>query len=159
MNLKLSHMMTVTVVLAIVFAVLTRSPLQSALGIGGIVALLCGWYFYAMLRRNPLKQVLATLPNDPDEQIAVLEQGLEACNAFDTRSIAQARYLLMKLYRTENRHEQALDQGRAVLRLRDVEPSLENEVRREIAFCLELLGRTEEASMERMAAGDDVGRE
>jgi hypothetical protein len=156
MKLNLVHVMIITGVLAIVFAVLTSDPLQSVLGIGGVMAPLCGWFLFTVIRPNPLKQVLADLPVDPAEQIVVLEHGLETCNEFDVRTNAKARYLLMTLYHHDNRLEDAIDQGRTILRMRGVDPRFEDEVRGEIATCLDALGRSDEAYLERMAAGDKV---
>jgi hypothetical protein len=155
-RLNLVHLMIVTAVVSIVFGVLTSEPLESEIGIAAICALLSVWFFCSMLRPNPLKQVLANLPFDPDQQIAALEHGLDTCNPYDRRTNATARYRLMKLYQARERYEDAITQGRAVLRMRGLGRDLEIDVRRAIAACLDVRGRPGEAALERMAAGDSL---
>jgi tetratricopeptide (TPR) repeat protein len=106
------------------------------------------------LRPNPLKAVLTSLPAEPDEKIAALEQGLRAANPYDVRTNAAARYRLMELYKVRKRYEEAIDQGRSILRMSGLEQEFESEVRLELAVCLDFLGREEQAEAERMAAED-----
>ena len=65
-----------------------------------------------------------------------------------------ARYRLMELYKVRKRYEDAIKQGRAILATRGVRHNLENEVRVEVAICLDFLGKVEEAELERSAVTD-----
>ena len=105
---------------------------------------------------NPLKALLAQLPEDTDEKIAALENGLARCNPYDIRTNSLARYRLMELYKVRKRYQDAVDQGKSILATKGVNRELEDEVRVEIAVCLDFLGRADEAAMERMAVADDT---
>src|SRR5262249_47890458 len=72
----------------------------------------------------------------------------------DVRTNSAARFRLMELYKVRKRYEEAIDQGRAILRMSGLEDAFESEVRLELAVCLDFLGRADEAEAERMAAGD-----
>jgi tetratricopeptide (TPR) repeat protein len=122
----------------------------------GLCAVACVWFLGAMLWPNPLKTVLANLPDDPALRIDALEDGLARCNPFDLGKITQARYGLMQLYTIRKRYEEAINQGRLLLRMPALRHDLENEVRVELAACLDFLGRAEEAEAERMAVADKL---
>ena len=153
-RLKIVHVMIITLVLAIVFYALTSKPTDSIVGVIVLVFLTLVAPILWSLRPNPLKAVLANLPDDPDERIAALEQGLQTANPSDVRTNAAARYRLMELYKARKRYEEAIDQGRAILRMSGLKDEFESEVRLELAVCLDFLGRAGEAEAERMAAED-----
>ena len=113
-----------------------------------------------IFRPNPLKAVLESLPDDRDAQIGALEDGLARCNLYDVGTNSMKAYRLMELYKVRKRYEKAIEQGRSILAMSGVKRDLENEVRVELAICLDFLGRADEAEMERMAladGGDDWG--
>jgi tetratricopeptide (TPR) repeat protein len=153
-RLKIIHVMLITLVLAIVFYALTARPTESIVGVISLVLLTLIAPILWSLRPNPLKAVLANLPEDPDEQIAALEQGLQAANPADVRTNVAARYRLMGLYKVRKRYEEAVNQGRTIVRMGGSEDSFENAVRLELAACLDSLGRSDEAEAERLAASD-----
>jgi tetratricopeptide (TPR) repeat protein len=153
-RLKIVHVMLITLVLAIVFYALSSQPTDSIVGIIVLVFLLMVAPILWSLRPNPLKAVLANLPEEPDEKIAALEQGLQIANHHDVGTNVAARFRLMELYKVHKRYADAIDQGRAILRMRGLKEELECDVRLELAVCLDFLGRGDEAEMERMAAGD-----
>ncbi len=62
----------------------------------------------------------------------------------------------MELYKVRKRYQEAVDQGKSILAMKGVNRELEDEVRVEIAVCLDFLGRIDEAAMERMAVADDT---
>ncbi len=155
-RLNIYHIMIIVGVVAVVFGIL-RSPFrESVIGLTSLCAVACVWFLGAMLWPNPLKTVLAKLPDDPDERIAALEDGLARCNPFDLGKIFQARYGLMQMYTIRKRYEEAINQGRLLLRMPALRHDLENEVRVELAACLDFLGRDEEAEAERMAVADNL---
>jgi hypothetical protein len=153
-RLKIVHMMIIAGVLAIVFGVLNSRPFDSSIGLIGLVALGCVWLVIARLRPNPVKTVLANLPDDSDQQIAALEESLARCNPYDWRTNSVARYRLMELYKVRKRYEEAIKEGRLILAMKGVKQELENAVRVEIAMCLDFLGKAEEAERERSAVTD-----
>ena len=68
--------MLISGVFAIVFGVLNSRIEESVVGLTALVGL-GGVVLAVMMRRpNPLKAALKHLPEDPDERIAVLEEGL-----------------------------------------------------------------------------------
>jgi tetratricopeptide (TPR) repeat protein len=153
-RLKIIHVMLITLVLAIVFYALTSRPTESILGVVSLVLLTLIAPILWSLRPNPLKAVLANLPEDPDEQIAALEQGLQAANPADVRTNTAARYRLIGLYKFRKRYEEAVNQGRTIVRMSGLADSFERAVRLELAVCLDSLGRSDEAEAERLAASD-----
>src|SRR5262249_11508332 len=153
-RLKIVHVMIITLVLAIVFYALTSKPPDNVVGVIVLVFLTIVASILWSLRPNPLKAVLTSLPAEPDETIAALEQGLRAATPDEVRTNAAARYRLMELYKVRKRYEEAIDQGRSILRMSGLEQEFESEVRLELAVCLDFLGREEQAKAERMAAED-----
>jgi tetratricopeptide (TPR) repeat protein len=153
-RLKIVHVMLITLVLAIVFFALTSKPTDSVAGVIVIVFLAMVAPILWSLRPNPLKAVLANLPDEPEETIAALEQGLHTANPHDVRTNSAARFRLMELYKVRRRYEEAIDQGWAILRMSGLEDAFESEVRLELAVCLDFLNRADEAEAERMAAED-----
>ena len=77
-----------------------------------------------------------------------------SCNLYDVGTNSMAHYRLMELYKVKKRYEKAVEQGRSILAMNGVKRDLENEVRVELAICLDFLGRAEDAEMERMALAD-----
>ena len=153
-RLKIIHIMIIAGVLAVVFGVLNSRPSDSTIGLTALGALGGVWFLTTVVRPNPLKVVLANLPDDRDQRIAALEEGLARCNPYDWRTNSVARYRLMELYKVRKRYEDAIKQGRAILATRGVTHNLENEVRVEVAICLDFLGKAEEAELERSAVTD-----
>jgi hypothetical protein len=137
------------------FGVLSTRREESFLGITLLIAGGCLWLVVRMLRVNPLKVVPAQLPENTDEQIAALEDGLARCNPYDVSTNSLARYRLMELYEVRKRYQDAISQGKLILALNGINHELEDEVRVEIAVCLDFLGRTDEVAMERMAVADE----
>ena len=90
------------------------------------------------------------------ERIAALEVGLANCKPSDVGRNSQARYGLMQLYTTQKRYEEAINQGRLILQKGRVSNDLENNVRVELAFCLDSVGRAREAEAERMAVESNL---
>ncbi len=155
-RLNIVHVMIISGVFAVVFGALSMRPRDSVAALSGLVALGCLGLIVAMLRPNPLKAILANLPDDPDAGIAVLEVGLARRNSFDVGTTLLAHSRLMELYQARERYEEAIVQGRAILAMSDSRHRLEREVRVRIAICLDSLGRTEQADAERLAAADDL---
>jgi tetratricopeptide (TPR) repeat protein len=149
-RLKIVHIMLIAGVFAIVFGVLSTRPEESLFGLTLLIAIGCVWFVVRMLRVNPLKVVLAQLPENTDEKIAALEDGLARCNRYDVSTNSLARYRLMELYKVRKRYQDAIDQCKSILAMKGVNHELEDEVRVEIAVCLDFLGRSDEAAMERM---------
>jgi tetratricopeptide (TPR) repeat protein len=155
-RLKIVHIVIIVCTLAIVFGVLSTRLEESFLGLMLLIAVGFIWLVVRIMRVNPLKAVLAQLPENTDEKIAALEDGLARCNPYDVRTNSVARYRLMELYKVRKRYQDAVDQGRSILAMKGVNRELEDEVRVEIAICLDFLGRIDEAAMERMAVADDT---
>jgi hypothetical protein len=149
-RLNIIHVMIIAGVLAVVFYALSSNPRESVLGVTILICVIIVALILWSLRPNPLKAVLANLPDEPAEKIAALEQGLAICNPNDVNTNAVARYRLMELYKVDKRYQEAIDQGRTILRLRGLDNEVESEVRLELAVCLDFLGRTEESEVERM---------
>ena len=154
-RLKIIHIMLIAGVLAIVFGVLNSREFDSVVGLMLLHTLFCLWFIFMALRPNPLKSVLANLPENPDEQITSLEEGLARRNHYDADTAARARYRLMQLYKLRERYEEAITQGRSILAMKGVKLEFENAVRVEIATCLDSLGRGDQAEFERMAVTDE----
>ena len=155
-RLNIYHIMIIVGVVAVVFGILSSTFRESVIGLAGLCAVACVSFLGAMLWPNPLKTVLANLPDDLDERIAALEAGLARSNPFDLGRKSQARYGLMQLYTIRKRYDEAVNLGRLILRTTGVRRDLENEVRVELAACLDTLGRAEEAGAERMAVDDNL---
>ena len=150
-RLQILHVMIIAGVFAIVFAVLNSRVEESFLGIMILLAIAGAWIVVMALRPNPLKALLANLPENTDDKIAALEDGLARRNHYDVRTNALARYRLMEFYKVRKRYQEAIDQGKSILAMKGVNAELEDEVRVEITVCLDFLGRPDEAEMERMA--------
>ncbi len=60
----------------------------------------------------------------------------------------------MGLYKVRKRYEDAIEQGRSILRLMCMSDSFEAEVHLEIAICFDFLGRPDEAEAERQEAAE-----
>ena len=155
-HLKIVHIMLIAGVFAIVFGVLSTRREGSFLGLALLIAVGCVWLVVRRLRVNPLTAVLAQLPENTDEKIAALENGLARCNPYDVGTNSVARYRLMELFKVRKRYQDAIDQGKLILAMKGVNRELEDEVRVEIAVCLDFLGRIDEAAMERMAVADET---
>jgi tetratricopeptide (TPR) repeat protein len=155
-RLKIVHWMLIAGVLAIVFFALTARPGDSVAGVIILVFLTLIAPILWSFRSSPLKAVLANLPDDPDEQVAALEEGLARFHLHDVNTTSVARYRLMELYKVRKRYEEAIAQGRLILKSSGLKPEFETEVGLEIAVCLDFLGRDQEAEAERMAAEDSL---
>ncbi len=99
------------------------------MGLWYLFALGCVWLVFTIKRKNPLKAVLESLPDEPDRAIAALEDGLAHCNPYDVGTNSMARYRLMELYKVGKRYEEAVEEGRSILAMKGVKHELENEVR------------------------------
>ena len=132
-RLKSIHIMLIVGLIAIVFGVLNSKSTDSVIALAGLVVIAYLWLFWTMLRPNPLKAVLANLPKDRDESIAALEEGLACCNPYDVGTNLMARFRLMQLYKVQKQYQEAIVQGRLILKMSGIRPDLENEVRAEIA--------------------------
>ena len=64
------------------------------------------------------------------------------------------RHRLMGLYKVRKHYEDAIEQGRSILRLMCMSDSFEAEVHLEIAICFDFLGRPDEAEAERQEAAE-----
>jgi hypothetical protein len=94
-RLKSIHIMHIAGVFAIVFGVLSTRREESVLGLTLLFAVGCVWIVARMLRVNPFKVVLAQLPENTDEKIAALADGLVRCNPHDVSTNSLARYRLV----------------------------------------------------------------
>ena len=74
----------------------------------------------SLLRPNLLKALLANLPENTDDKIAALEDGLVRCNHFDVVTNALAPYRLMELYKVRKRYQEAIDQGKSIVAMKGV---------------------------------------
>jgi len=105
---------------------------------------------------SPVKAVLAHPPRDIDDHILALEKALARSRLPRPVPEMNARYRLMKLYKARERYEDAVAQGRLAVRRARMTHASEAEVRLEIAVCLDLLGRTDEADAERALADETL---
>ena len=63
-RLKIVHIMIIVGVVAVIFGILSTTFWESVVGLMGLCAVACVWILGAMLWPNPLKTVLANLPDD-----------------------------------------------------------------------------------------------
>jgi hypothetical protein len=119
-RLKMIHVMVIVGGLAIVFGVLRAQPWESFVGLMGLCAVFALGFVVMILRPNPLKTVLANLPDDPAERISALEHGLARSNPFDAGTKLRARYALLRLYTVQSRYLDAIEQGRSILAMRSL---------------------------------------
>ena len=108
-RLKIVHIMLIAGVFAIVFGVLSTRREESFFGLTLLIAIGCVWLVVRTLRVNPLKAVLAQLPENTDDKIAALEGGLARCNPYDVSTNSLARYRLMELYKVRKRYQDAVN--------------------------------------------------
>lgn len=113
-------------------------------------------FLLPLLWPHPLRAVLATPPADPEKLIEALERGLASPLFVDLGTLAQARFLLLELYVARKRYEDAIAQGRLLLRHSRLSYAFKSQVRLEIAVCLDFLGRTSEAEAERNRADETL---
>jgi tetratricopeptide (TPR) repeat protein len=110
-------------------------------------------FFHALITTtNPLRKVLARLPADVDQRIASLEDGLARSNPLDRSATLKARYLLLELYAARHRYEEAIGEGRRILKMRGVPLAIASDTHLRISNCLDSLGRGAESPAERLAA-------
>ncbi len=145
-------------VLAVVFGILRgiprSNPAESILAVIFAVGLFAVLLLVPYLRPDPVKAALDDPPEDPDELMASLEQGLAMNLPRPAFRTALARYRLMGLYKVRKRYEDAIEQGRSILRLMCASDSFESEIHLEIAICFDFLGRPDEAEAERLEAAE-----
>lgn len=108
--------------------------------------------FAILFLPSPLKSVLANPPAETDAHIAALEKALGTNRNHSNDAYVQACSRLMELYASKKRYEDAIEQGRTVVRIADLTHESEAETRLRIAVWLDLLGRKDEAAAEREAA-------
>lgn len=112
-----------------------------------------GFLLFAILfLPSPLKSILANPPDDTNAHIAALEKARGMNRNHSDGAYVQACLRLMELYASEKRYEDAIEQGRMLIRIADLTHASEAETRLRIAGWLDLLGWKEEAVAEREAA-------
>lgn len=146
---KIFHYMIFAAVAAVALAIAREDPEQS----------LTTWLFLGfalfhalIIETNPLRKVLVHLPADLDQRITSLKDGLTRRNSLDLSATLKARYLLLDLYEARHRHEDAVIEGRRLLKLRGVPLSIKSDTHLRISNCLDSLGLGAESQAECLAA-------
>jgi tetratricopeptide (TPR) repeat protein len=154
-RLRIIHFMIAAVVAAFGLALFRATPEGRAVIAPAFVSvILFSPLALLLIRPNLLKAALDDPSDDPEILIACLERGLARPPAFDGMSILRARRRLMELYMGRGRHADAIDQGRALVKLGILTSDFEARVRLDIAYCFDCLGRYAEAEEGRRGAED-----
>jgi tetratricopeptide (TPR) repeat protein len=134
-----------TAIAAVIFAVVvSRSPESGAIVFGIFLLIAFAPLYLPLLPKSP-ESVLLHLPEDPDEQIAVLERAIARPVLFRSGPKRAVRIKLMQLYRERGRFKHAAALGSEILAQFGMSKSLESLIRLEMGICLNRLGRESDA--------------
>jgi tetratricopeptide (TPR) repeat protein len=146
---KIIHFMIFAAFLAAALALFRESP--TMLVVGGLF--LAFMVVQALLiAREPSSNPLAHLPADLKQRIAFLEDALARGRVVAPAETMRARYRLLDLYQAHRRYEEAIAEGRRILKMRVVPTAIRSDTHLRISNCLEALGHTAESQAEWLEA-------